>query len=27
MAGATLTSDGGIALILDVPGLIKRYVR
>jgi two-component system chemotaxis sensor kinase CheA len=27
MAGATITSDGGIALILDVPGLIKRYVR
>jgi two-component system chemotaxis sensor kinase CheA len=26
MAGATITSDGGIALILDVPGLLKRYV-
>jgi two-component system chemotaxis sensor kinase CheA len=25
MAGATITSDGGIALILDVPGLIKHY--
>jgi two-component system chemotaxis sensor kinase CheA len=25
MAGATITSDGGIALILDVPTLIKRY--
>jgi two-component system chemotaxis sensor kinase CheA len=25
MAGATITSDGGIALILDVPGLLKRY--
>jgi two-component system chemotaxis sensor kinase CheA len=24
MAGATITSDGGIALILDIPGLIKR---
>ncbi|MBT0584900.1 chemotaxis protein CheA [Alteromonas oceanisediminis] len=27
MAGATITSDGGIALILDVPGLLKRYAR
>ncbi|MCL1123861.1 chemotaxis protein CheA [Shewanella surugensis] len=27
MAGATITSDGGIALILDVPGLLKHYVR
>ncbi|MBC3764979.1 chemotaxis protein CheA [Neptunicella marina] len=27
MAGATITSDGGIALILDIPGLLKRYVR
>ena len=26
MAGATITSDGGIALILDVPSLLKRYV-
>lgn len=26
MAGATITSDGGIALILDVPGLLKHYV-
>ncbi|MCF2950198.1 chemotaxis protein CheA [Paraglaciecola aquimarina] len=25
MAGATITSDGGIALILDVPALLKRY--
>ncbi|MFQ3237349.1 MAG: two-component system chemotaxis sensor kinase CheA [Paraglaciecola sp.] len=25
MAGATITSDGGIALILDVPGLVKHY--
>lgn len=25
MAGATITSDGHIALILDVPGLLKRY--
>lgn len=25
MAGATITSDGKIALILDVPGLLKRY--
>ena len=24
MAGATITSDGGIALILDIPGLLKR---
>ena len=27
MAGATITSDGGIALILDVPSLLKRYER
>ena len=27
MAGATITSDGGIALILDVPNLLKRYAR
>ena len=27
MAGATITSDGGIALILDIPGLLKRYVK
>ena len=25
MAGATITSDGGIALILDVPGLLSHY--
>jgi len=25
LAGATITGDGGIALILDVPGLMKRY--
>jgi two-component system chemotaxis sensor kinase CheA len=25
MAGAMITSDGGIALILDVPSLLKRY--
>jgi two-component system chemotaxis sensor kinase CheA len=25
MAGATITSDGGIALILDVPNLLKFY--
>jgi len=25
MAGATITSDGGIALILDVPGLLGKY--
>ena len=25
MAGATITSDGGIALILDTPSLLKRY--
>ncbi len=25
MAGATITSDGHIALILDVPGLLQRY--
>lgn len=27
MAGATITSDGGIALILDVPGLLKKYAK
>jgi two-component system, chemotaxis family, sensor kinase CheA len=27
MAGATITSDGGIALILDVPSLLKAYAR
>lgn len=27
MAGATITSDGGIALILDVPNLLKHYAR
>lgn len=26
MAGATITSDGGIALILDVPSMLKHYV-
>jgi two-component system chemotaxis sensor kinase CheA len=25
MAGATITGDGMIALILDVPGLMRRY--
>ncbi|TKB58251.1 chemotaxis protein CheA [Ferrimonas aestuarii] len=27
MAGATITSDGGCALILDVPGLLKHYAK
>ena len=27
MAGATITSDGGIALILDIPSLLKHYAR
>ena len=27
MAGATITSDGGIALILDIPSMLKRYAR
>ncbi|MCY1347863.1 Chemotaxis protein CheA [compost metagenome] len=27
MAGATITGDGRIALILDVPGMLKRYAR
>jgi two-component system chemotaxis sensor kinase CheA len=27
MAGATITSDGGIALIFDVPNLLKHYAR
>ncbi|MBK1674027.1 chemotaxis protein CheA, partial [Ectothiorhodospira shaposhnikovii] len=27
LAGATITGDGGIALILDVPGLLKNYAR
>ena len=27
MAGATITSDGGIALILDIPSLIKHYAK
>ncbi|BAN69597.1 chemotaxis protein CheA [endosymbiont of unidentified scaly snail isolate Monju] len=27
MAGATITSDGKIALILDVPGLMRKYAR
>jgi two-component system chemotaxis sensor kinase CheA len=25
IAGATITGDGGIALILDLPGLLKNY--
>ena len=25
LAGATITGDGGIALILDIPGLMKMY--
>lgn len=25
LAGATITSDGGIALILDIPNLLKSY--
>ncbi|RUO26365.1 chemotaxis protein CheA [Aliidiomarina minuta] len=27
MAGATITSDGGIALILDIPSLLKHYAK
>lgn len=27
MAGATITSDGGIALIIDIPSLLKRYTK
>ncbi|MDH5444595.1 MAG: chemotaxis protein CheA [Gammaproteobacteria bacterium] len=27
LAGATITGDGGIAIILDVPGLIQQYAR
>jgi two-component system chemotaxis sensor kinase CheA len=27
MAGATITGDGKIALIMDVPGLLRKYVR
>ncbi len=27
MAGATITSDGSIALILDVPNLLKHYAK
>jgi len=27
MAGATITSDGGIALILDIPSLLRGYAR
>lgn len=27
MAGATITSDGGIALILDIPSLLKKYAK
>ena len=25
LAGATITGDGGIAIILDIPGLMRRY--
>ena len=27
MAGATITGDGKIALILDMPGLLRKYAR
>jgi len=27
MSGATITSDGGIALILDIQNLIRAYAR
>ncbi|NRD73363.1 chemotaxis protein CheA [Shewanella sp. VB17] len=27
MAGATITSDGGIALIIDIPGLLNNYAK
>lgn len=27
MAGATITSDGGIALIIDIPSILKRYAK
>jgi len=27
MAGATITGDGTIALILDIPGLLRRYAK
>lgn len=27
MAGATITSDGGIALIIDIPSLLKKYAK
>ncbi len=27
MAGATITGDGKIALILDMPGLMRKYAR
>jgi len=27
MAGATITSDGGIALILDIPSLLNHYAK
>ena len=27
MAGATITSDGGIALIIDVPSMLKYYAK
>lgn len=27
MAGATITGDGNIALILDIPGLMRKYAR
>jgi len=25
LAGATITGDGGIAIILDIPGMLGRY--
>jgi two-component system chemotaxis sensor kinase CheA len=27
MAGATITSDGGIALIIDIPSMLKFYAK
>jgi two-component system chemotaxis sensor kinase CheA len=27
MAGATITSDGGIALIIDMPSMLKYYAK
>ena len=27
MAGATITSDGGIALIIDIPNMLKFYAK